>query len=70
MASVSWDVRGIIFIDYLQTGKTFNGENVENLLQRLSNEIKKKLTHAPDLVSLNGSVINGLLTMKRWYRSY
>src|SRR5436190_22178427 len=45
MASVFWDARGIIFIDYLQKGKTINGEYYANLLQRLSDEIKKKRAH-------------------------
>lgn len=45
MASVFWDVRGIIFIDYPQKGKTINGEYYVNLLQRLSDEIKKKRPH-------------------------
>ncbi|XP_076667941.1 histone-lysine N-methyltransferase SETMAR-like [Andrena cerasifolii] len=42
MASVFWDARGIILIDYLQRGKTINGEYYANLLQRLSEEIKEK----------------------------
>jgi histone-lysine N-methyltransferase SETMAR len=45
MASVFWDARGIIFIDYLQKGKTINGEYYANLLQRLSDEIKEKRPH-------------------------
>lgn len=44
MATVFWDARGIIFIDYLQKGtcKTINGEYYAALLQRLSEEIKTK----------------------------
>jgi len=45
MASVFWDARGIIFIDYLPKGKTINGVYYANLLQRLTNEIKKKRPH-------------------------
>lgn len=45
MASVFWDARGIIFIDYLPRGKTINGEYYANLLQRLSEEIKIKRPH-------------------------
>ena len=45
MASVFWDARGIIFIDYLQKGKRINGDYYAKLLQRLSNEIKKKRPH-------------------------
>ena len=45
MASVFWDARGIIFIDYLEKGKTINGEYYANLLQRLSEEIKQKRPH-------------------------
>lgn len=45
MATVFWDARGIIFIDYLQKGKTINGEYYAALLQRLSEEIKTKRPH-------------------------
>ena len=45
MASVFWDARGIIFIDYLQKEKTMNGEYYANLLQCSSDEIKKKQPH-------------------------
>ena len=45
MASVFWDARGIIFIDYLQKGRTINGEYYANLLQRLDDEIKEKRPH-------------------------
>ena len=40
MVSVFWGVCEIIFIDYLQKGKTING--VCGLLWYLSNEIKEK----------------------------
>ena len=42
MASVFWDVRGIILINYLKKGKTINVEYYANLLHRFSDEIKKK----------------------------
>ena len=45
MVSVSWDAREIIFIDYLQKRETINGENYADLLQRLSDVIKKKRSH-------------------------
>ena len=45
MASVFWDARGIIFIDYLHKGRTINGKYYANLLQRLGNEIKEKRPH-------------------------
>ena len=45
MASVFWDAREIIFNDYLPKGKKINREYYANLLQRLSNEIKKKHPH-------------------------
>jgi len=45
MASVFWDARGIIFIDYLQKGRTINGEYYANLLQRLGDEIKEQRPH-------------------------
>lgn len=45
MATVFWDTRGIILIDYLQKGQTINGEYYANLLQCLSDEVKRKRPH-------------------------
>ena len=45
MATVFWDAKGIIFIDYLAKGKTINGEYYANLLQQLNDEIAKKRPH-------------------------
>lgn len=45
MATVFWDVRGVIFIDYLPPGRTMNGEYYAGLLERLSDEIKEKRKH-------------------------
>ena len=42
MASVFWDVHGIIFIDYLEKGKTINSDYYTALLDRLKAEIVKK----------------------------
>ena len=42
MASVFWDVHGILFIDYLEKGKTIKNDYYMALLNRLSAEIKKK----------------------------
>ena len=35
MASVFWDAEGILFIYYLEKGKTISGEYYSNLLTRL-----------------------------------
>jgi hypothetical protein len=40
LASVLWDVRGFIFIDYLEKGQTINSEYYMALLERLNDEIK------------------------------
>jgi hypothetical protein len=45
MASVFWDARGIIYIDYLDKGQTINSEHNIALLERLNDEIKKKCPH-------------------------
>jgi histone-lysine N-methyltransferase SETMAR len=42
MALVFWDAKGILFIDYLQKGKTINGEYYANLLNRLKTAIAEK----------------------------
>jgi hypothetical protein len=41
LASVLWEVRGIIFIDYLKKSQTINSEYYMALLERLTDEIKK-----------------------------
>ncbi|XP_025156069.1 histone-lysine N-methyltransferase SETMAR-like [Harpegnathos saltator] len=41
MASVFWDAHGIIFIDYLEKGKTINSEYYIALLERLKAKIAK-----------------------------
>ena len=41
-ASVFWDAQGILFIDYLQKGRTINSEYYLVLLVRLKEEITKK----------------------------
>ena len=45
MASVFWDAHGILFIDYLEEGKTITSDYYMALLDQLSAEIKKKLPH-------------------------
>jgi len=42
MASVFWDVEGILFIDYLEKGKTITGKYYSNLLTRLDEKIREK----------------------------
>ncbi|XP_020282790.1 histone-lysine N-methyltransferase SETMAR-like [Pseudomyrmex gracilis] len=48
IATVFWDARGIIFVDYFEKGKIITGEYYANLLQRLSDEIEAK---RPDLAT-------------------
>ena len=45
MATVFWDTRGIIYIDYLEKGQTITRDYYASLLHRLSEEIKKKPPH-------------------------
>jgi histone-lysine N-methyltransferase SETMAR len=42
MASVFWDAEGILFIDYLEKGKTITREYYSNLLTRLDEKIHEK----------------------------
>ena len=42
MASVFWDAKGIVLIDYLQKGKTINEEYYAKLLRELRQAIKSK----------------------------
>lgn len=45
MATVFWDSRGIIHVDYLEKGKTINGEYYANLLDRFNDAVKEKRPH-------------------------
>ena len=42
LASKMWDVQSILFIDYLEKGRTINSEYYIELLVHLNEEIKKK----------------------------
>jgi len=42
MALVFWDAEGILFIDYLEKGKTMTGEYYSNLLTRLDEIVHEK----------------------------
>jgi hypothetical protein len=42
MALVFWGAEGILFIDYLEKGKTITGEYCSNLLTRLDKKICEK----------------------------
>ena len=67
MASVFWDAKGIVFIDYLQKGKTINGEYYAKLLRELRQAIKSKqpgkLTKGVLLHQDNASAHNSLVAM-------
>lgn len=45
LASIFWDAHGIIFIDYLEKGRTINSDYYIELLDRLDAEIKRKRPH-------------------------
>ena len=45
MATLFWDAHGILFIDYLEKGKTINSDYYMAFLDPLSAEIKKKRPH-------------------------
>ena len=45
MATVFWDARGVIHIDYLQKGRIISGEYYTNLLDQFSEDLKKKRRH-------------------------
>jgi histone-lysine N-methyltransferase SETMAR len=42
MASLFCDAEGILFIDYIEKGKTITGEYYSNLLTRLDEKIREK----------------------------
>ena len=45
MATVFWDARGVVMIDYLEKGKTITGQYYAALLQQLKAAIKEKRPH-------------------------
>ena len=45
VASVFWDAYEVIFIDYLEKGRTVTGTYYAALLDRLVDEIRKKRPH-------------------------
>lgn len=45
LATVFWDARGIILIDYLQQGRTITGEYYANLLDQLKDCVLEKRPH-------------------------
>ncbi|XP_036336279.1 histone-lysine N-methyltransferase SETMAR-like [Rhagoletis pomonella] len=45
MASIFWDAQGIIFINYLEKGKTITAEYYSSLLDTLDQNIKQKRPH-------------------------
>jgi histone-lysine N-methyltransferase SETMAR len=65
MALVFWDAEGILFIDYLEKGKTVIGEYYFNLLTRLDEKIcekrpgleEKKIIFHQDIAPANKSVL-------------
>ena len=42
LASVFWDAKGILLVDYLQPGKSINSEYYCNLLDQLHDKIREK----------------------------
>jgi hypothetical protein len=44
---VFWDAEGILFIDYLENGKTITGEYYSNLFTRLDEKICEKRLGLP-----------------------
>ena len=67
MASVFWDAKGIVFINYLQKSKTINGEYYAKLLRELRQAIKSKrpgkLTKGVLLHQDNASAHKSLVAM-------
>jgi len=45
MATVFWDVKGVIFIDFLEKGKTITGQYYSEVLGRFDAVLKEKRPH-------------------------
>ena len=70
MVSIFWDAHGILFIDYLEKGKTVNSDYYMALLDQLRAESKKRWHHMQKKKVLfhqdNASCHNSMKTMVRW----
>ena len=45
MATVVWDAKGVILVDYLEKGNIINGQYLATMLEKLNEEIKVKRPH-------------------------
>lgn len=45
LATVLWDIRSIIHLDFLHTGRRIRSEYFASLLYRLSDDLKKNVPH-------------------------
>jgi hypothetical protein len=59
MALVFWDAEGILFIDYLEMGKTITGEYYSNFLTKLNKKIHEK---RPSLQKKKNHLLSGQCT--------
>lgn len=61
MASVFWDAKGILLIDYLEKGRTITGEYYSNLYDQLDRlKLNKTILHQD-----NAPAYKGALAMKK-----
>ena len=67
MASIFWDAKGVLLIDYLEKGKTINSEYYCNLLDQLDKNIREKRPGLQKKTIIfhqdNARVHTGFLTM-------
>lgn len=72
MATVFWDSRGVIHIDYLEKGKTINGKYYSELLDRFDTVLKQKRPHLKKKKVLfhqdNARVHTCAVTMAKFYQ--
>lgn len=73
MTSVFWDVQGVLFVEYLQTGKTINSEYLMQLLVHLKNEIyekkyKRKSGYDEKIARINCR-IQRILFLRTWFQA-
>lgn len=61
MATVFWDVRGVIHIDYLEKGKTITGEYYAELLERFDTDLKNKRPHLAKKKYYSTKIMHGYI---------
>ena len=65
MATVFWDAKGVLLIDYLEKGTTINSEYYCNLLDQLHDKIREKRPGLQKKKSFSSKTMHPLTQLKK-----